>query len=83
MKGLGRRRVRIEHGERFARIGLGHDVGIERDSAKKRHAHIVCRGFPAAFAEDFDMVVAVRALQSAHVFHDADDRHVTVFAERD
>ena len=41
------------------------------------------RCFPPALSEHFDMVVAMRAFQPAHILDDPDDRHFAVFAKGD
>ena len=80
---LGRRRIGIKHGERLARIGLRHHIRIERNPPEERDAHVVRRGLPAPFAEDLDVLMTVRALETAHVLDNADDRHFAVLAKRD
>ena len=68
----------MEQGIRFAVITLPHHFGIQWNSSQKGYAHVVGGRFSPAQSKDFDVLVAMGAIQAAHVLHDTDNRQFAV-----
>jgi len=62
--------------------GLGNG-GVDGDAANEGDVHFLSHGFAAALLEDVADLLAVGAAEAAHVFDDADDGDLELFAEVD
>ena len=61
---------------RSAAVTAGDDVDIERNGAEKRHVEVGTHVISPALAEHVGIGATVWARERAHVFDDAEDRHV-------
>ena len=70
--------ARIPHDNRASVVPALAEIAIQRDLSQKRNPQLLAGLPPATLAEDRRLVVAGRANERAHVFHDPQDRHLHV-----
>src|SRR6516162_2628790 len=61
---------------RPAGVAAHADLRVKRQFAEKRHLHLFRRAATATRAEHIDPLVAMRAVEVAHVLDDTKDRHL-------
>src|SRR5262249_54165584 len=70
---LGNRRLRLADADRPAFIATAPNADVERDPTQQRDVVLFAQTLATAVAEDLGRLVAVWALEVAHVLHDAGD----------